>query len=110
MNAPTAPYLKTLVECHKKLMDDGYREDFAMEDESLKCLSTEKKYNANEISIVNFFRFEGQTDPDDSSIMYVLETNDGKKGTLIDAYGAYSDPDISNFITSVESIQKKAAK
>jgi hypothetical protein len=110
MNAPTAPYLKTLVECHKKLMDDGYGEDFIMDEESLKCLSTEKKYTPGEISIVNFFRFEGQSDPDDSSIMYVLETNDGKKGTLIDAYGAYSDPDISKFITAVEGIQKKAAK
>ena len=110
MNAPTTPYLKTLVECHNKLMADGYKEDFAMDEESLKCLSTDKKYNPGEISIVNFFRFEGQNDPDDSSIMYVLETNDGKKGTLIDAYGAYSDPDISTFITSVESIQKKVVK
>jgi len=107
MNAPTAPYLKTLVECHKKMMDDGYKEDFAMEEELLKCLSSEKKYSASDISIVNFFRFEGQNDPDDNSIMYVIETNDGKKGTLIDAYGAYADADISTFITAVENIQKK---
>jgi len=107
MNAPTAPYLKTMVECHKKMMETGYKEDFSMDENQLKCLSTDKKYTAADISIVNFYRFEGQNDPDDNAIMYVIETNDGKKGTLIDAYGAYADADISNFITAVENIQKK---
>ncbi len=110
MNAPTAPYLKSLVDCHKKIMDDGYKEDFAMEDAKLKCISNEKMYGPSEVTIVNFFRFEGQNDPDDSSIMYVIETNDGKKGTLIDSYGAYADPDISEFIREVETIQKKISK
>jgi hypothetical protein len=110
MNAPTAPYLKTLVDCHNKTMEEGYKEDFVMEDDQLKCVSTEKKYDPTEVSIINFFRFEGQNDPDDSSIMYVIETNDGKKGTVIDAYGAYADPDISAFFTAVETIQKKTTK
>ncbi|MCW3093536.1 MAG: hypothetical protein JWP81_4605 [Ferruginibacter sp.] len=110
MNAPTAPYLKTLVECHKKMMDDGYKEDFTIEDGRLKCVSSERSYQATDISIKNFFRFEGQSDPDDNSIMYVIETNDGTKGTLIDAYGAYADADISTFITEVEAIEKKISK
>lgn len=110
MNAPTAPYLKTMVDCHKKMMEEGYKEDFVMEDEQLKCVSTDKRYRPTEITIINFFRFEGQNDPDDSSVMYVIETNDGSKGTVIDAYGAYADPDISAFITEVENIQKKTAK
>jgi hypothetical protein len=110
MNAPTAPYLKTLVDCHKKMMDDGYKEDFVIDDGYLKCVSSEKKYGPKDVMIINFFRFEGQNDPDDSSIMYVIETNDGKKGTVIDAYGAYADPDISGFITEVEVIQKKTSK
>jgi len=110
MNAPTAPYLKSLVECHKKMMDDGYKEDFTIDEGLIKCLSTEKQYKPSEIQIVNFFRFEGHTNPEDSSIMYVIETNDGKKGTVVDAYGAYADPDISSFITEVENIQKKISK
>lgn len=110
MNAPTAPYLKTLVDCHNKMMADGYKEDFITEEGQLKCVSNEKLYRPSDITIVNFYRFEGQNDPDDNSIMYVLETNDGKKGTLIDAYGAYADPDISSFITEVEIIQKKSTK
>ena len=110
MNAPTPPYLKTLVDCHKKMMDDGYKEDFIIDDGLLKCVKSDKKYHPNEVSIINFYRFEGQTDPEDSSIMYVIEATDGTKGTIIDAYGAYADAGVSDFITAVENIQKKTHK
>lgn len=88
-------------------MEDGYKEDFKIEEDGLRCLSCDKLYTPAEITICNFFRFEGLSDPDDNSIMYVIETNDGKKGTLVDAYGAYADPDVSAFIAEVEKIQKK---
>lgn len=107
MNAPTLPYLSTMVDCHKKMMSDGFTEDFTIDDGLLKCVKTEKTYKPEEVTIHNFFRFEGVSDPDDNSIMYVIETTDGTKGTVIDAYGAYSDPDISPFIAEVEKIQKK---
>jgi len=42
--------------------------------------------------IVDYHRFEGTSDPDDTSVIYALETNDGTLGTLVDAYGAYVDP------------------
>ena len=47
------------------------------------------------------------TGPLDNDIMYVITTHDGKKGTIVDAYGAYADPDTSAFMTEVEKIQKK---
>jgi hypothetical protein len=107
MHAPSTPYLKTLVECHTKLLEDGYKEEFTVADNLLKALSTGKQYTPAEVNIINFFRFEGQTDPADSSIMYVLETNDGTKGTLVDAYGPDADGDKTIFIREVENIHKK---
>ena len=107
MNTPTAPYLKTLVECHTKLLSDGYKEEFTISRNILKALSTGKTYTPAEVSIVNFFRFEGQNDPDDQSIMFAIETNDGTKGTLVDAYGPDADADKTLFIKEVENIQKK---
>lgn len=105
--APTPPYLKTLVELHKKLVDDGFKEEFTVSDGLLKALSTSKQYPPAEVSIVNFFRFEGQTDPGDSSIMYALQTKDGTKGTLVDAYGPDADVDKTMFIREVENMAKK---
>ncbi len=107
--APTAPYLKTLTEVHSKLLGDGYKENFNVEDNLLKR-SDGKSYKPEEVGIVNFFRFEGQTDPADSSIMYAIETNDGTKGTLVDAYGPDADADKTLFIMEVEKIEKKTAK
>ena len=107
MIAPTPPYLKTLVECHTKLLADGYKEEFTVTDNLLKALSTGKQYTPAEVKIINFFRFEGQTDPADSSIMYVLETQEGTKGTLVDAYGPDADADKTLFIREIENIEKK---
>ena len=113
MNTPTAPtpaYLKTLVDCLAKMREDGYKDDFTVKDGQLLSFGTGKSFTAEDVKIVNFFRFEGQTDPADDSIMYVIETKDGDKGTLVDGYGPSSDPDISQFIVKVEDMQKKAAK
>lgn len=107
--APTAPYLKTLTEVHNKLLSDGFKENFNVEDNLLKS-SDGKSYKPEEVSIVNFFRFEGQTDPADSSIMYAIETHDGTKGTLVDAYGPDADADKTLFIMEVEKIEKKTEK
>ena len=107
MNAPTPPYLKSLTECLKKMVEEGYTENFTIEDNRLKCVSCDQDYSPKDIHIKNFFRFEGASDPDDNDILYVIETNDGKKGTIVDAYGAYADADTSAFITEVEQIQKK---
>lgn len=108
MHAPTAPYLKTLVEVHAKLLADGYKEEFTVSNNLLTALSTQKQYKPEDVNIVDFFRFEGQTDPGDSSILYVLETTDKTKGTLVDAYGPDGDVDKTLFIKEIENIQKKA--
>jgi hypothetical protein len=106
--APTPAYLKTLVDCENKMRQDGYKENFGVKEDKLCALSTGKTYTPEETTIVNFFRFEGQSDPADNAIMYVIETKDGTKGTLVDGYGPSSEPDTSQFIVKVENIHKKA--
>lgn len=101
--------MKTLAFCLNKVVSEGYSENFKVTEEGLLSLETEKLYHPDEIQIVNFFRFEGASDPSDSAILYVMETIDGAKGTLTDAYGMYADPDIDKFIKEVENITKKNA-
>jgi hypothetical protein len=89
------------------MVNEGYTEDFGISEQGLESLQKHSYYSPNEIEIVNFYRFEGESDPDDNAILYVIETSDGTKGTLIDAYGTYNDARVTRFMQDVEAIQKK---
>lgn len=88
---------------------DGYTESFKVEGKGLRGSSTsdQKYYGPSEVKIHNFYRFEGYSDPNDNAILYLIETADGRKGMLIDSYGAYADNKLSEYIKEVEEIQKK---
>lgn len=103
----TVPDLKTLQACMAKMIETGFTDDFKATDDGLKSLRTDKVYSPNEVKVVNYYRFEGASDPDDMSILYAIETNDGLKGTLVDAYGPYASPEVNQFILEVENINKK---
>ena len=63
-----------------------------------------KYYNPADLKIIRTYRFEGESDPGDSSIIYLIEANDGLVGYSMDAYGAYSDHEddsYDNFIRKV---------
>jgi hypothetical protein len=99
--------MKSLATCLNKLVLDGYTEDFKAAERGLLSLQSEKIYEPSQIHVVNFFRFEGASDPADNTILYVIETNDGTKGTLVDAYGSYADTKVTTFMQEVEDINKK---
>jgi len=105
-NATTSD-MKTLSSCHTKLLQDGFTEDFKASESGLLSLGLEKIYKAEDIVDVNFYRFEGASDPGDNAILYAIETADGTKGTLVDAYGAYHDENIDKFMQEVETLHKK---
>ena len=102
--------MKTLASCHAKLVKDGFTENFKITESGLKNLSNEEVFKPEEVHVVNFFRFEGESDPADNSILYAIETSNGTKGTLNDAYGPYADPNVSKFMKQVEDITKKTDK
>ena len=88
-------------------MGRGYAENFKVNARGLTTADEKVVYAPQDIRITNFYRFEGNSNPDDNSILYLIETDDSKRGTLVDAYGAYADTAITNFIRQVTDIQKK---
>jgi hypothetical protein len=92
-----------------KLEAMGYTDQYRVEKGKLVDLTNNKKYKPADVKAVNFYRFEGISNPDDMSILYAIETSDGRKGTLMDAYGMYSDDDTGAFLNQVE-ISKKVNK
>jgi hypothetical protein len=51
----------------------------------------DKYYQPEDLKIIRTYRFEGESDPADSSVIYLIEANDGLIGYSMDSYGAYSD-------------------
>ncbi len=96
------PYLKDLTQFLSKIVEQGYKENFKATEDGLQSLETSKHYKPEELLIVNFYRFEGISDPDDNSILYVIEATDGAKGTLTDAYGVYSDVLVEKIIKQIK--------
>lgn len=64
-----------------------------------------KIYRADQLEIVKALRFEGESNPSDMEILYIIRAEDGLFGYSLDAYGAYSSHDnevgYDNFIRQI---------
>lgn len=103
----TTEDMKSLSLCLNKLLEEGFTENFKATDKGIQSIESTKVYEPAQIQVVNFYRFEGASDPADNSILYVIQTSDYVKGTLVDAYGMYADSRIDDFMKEVEDIYKK---
>ena len=103
---------RSMVNVERKLSKDGYTEDFRVTEGRLHTMRNEhaKSYGPDEVTIVDFYRFEGESNPDDMSILYALETTDGLRGTISSAYGTYGDSDALEFLKQVEDLGKNLDK
>lgn len=78
----------TLVEALQDLKKRGFSEDFSLQSNCILC--NDVKFAPEDFEVVEVYRFEGMTNPGDSSVLYAIEGRNGMKGVLIDAYGAYA--------------------
>lgn len=86
------PAYDNLVDALKDLKAQGYTTDFNIAFDALECSATGTLLKPADFEIVAHHRFEANTDPDDSSVLYVIQSTDGsRKGVLVSAYGTYSD-------------------
>ncbi len=79
----------------------GYTDEFDFKDDHLFCNSHGIRFNPLELKITEVYRFEGESDPEDSSVVYAIESASGLRGVLVDAYGAYADRKKTAFINSL---------
>ncbi|MBC8111798.1 MAG: hypothetical protein H7Y04_12120 [Verrucomicrobia bacterium] len=96
----------TLTQILQDLQERGYTFDFGKEssDEFLRkvALAHQRRPIATgetsgespqltDLFVREYYRIEGMSDPSESCIVYAIETQDGVKGFLINAYGTYSE-------------------
>ncbi len=81
----------TLTEALEGLRQEGYTQDYNLKPDCLHCQPDNIELRPADFDIVNVYRFEGMTNPSDESVLYAIETRNGHKGVLVDAYGPYSE-------------------
>ena len=95
--------MTTVTSVLEKLRIKKRDKEFRMTPEGFTA-GTGKYYNPEDLKIIKTYRFEGESDPSDSSIIYILEAKDGLVGYSMDAYGVYSDHEddgYDNFIRKI---------
>jgi hypothetical protein len=87
------------------VMDDlarrGFTEHFTPANGRLRGVESARTFVPDDVTIAEYHRFEGVSDPDDMAILYAIETTSGVRGTLADAFGVYSDPRVGAFLDDV---------
>ena len=101
--APLAgqPGYLTLAGAIDALARSGFIEHFGVSGDALRSFDSGRSFSAGQVVIREYHRFEGVSDPDDMSIVYAIEGQGGVRGTLVDAFGVYSDPAVSAFLDGV---------
>ena len=66
----------TLSQAINELRDKGYRYDFNLRADGIECKALNAIYKTEQFFIDKIFRFEGDSNPDDSSILYAIQVGD----------------------------------
>ncbi len=101
------PYLKSLTTCLNRIVRKGYTEDFKVTEQGLQAVQHHKNYHPDQVRVVNYFRFEGNSD---NALLIVIETIDGTKGTLVGANDLHNNSTVNKLIKETNSVNKKIIK
>jgi len=91
----------TLAGVMDELTRRGFTEHFTAVSGGVRGVQSRRVFGADQVTITAYHRFEGVSDPDDMAILYALETSNGVRGTLADAFGVYADPYVGAFVEDV---------
>lgn len=97
--------LKTLSQVLNTLIKRGITKEICMNDQNEMILEKgDKTYQPEDLCIVKSYRFEGDSNPDDNAVLYLLQDKEGELATILDSYGAesnYSGEEFDNFLRKV---------
>lgn len=71
---------------NEELCRKGYTANFSVTEDGLLNDGNGNTFLPAEVELDEFHRFEGTTNPSDTSILYALKTKSGLKGTVVDSY------------------------
>ncbi|MFA9190679.1 hypothetical protein AAGV28_04780 [Flavobacterium sp. FZUC8N2.13] len=79
----------------------GFAANFYFKDNKLINSDTKTEYLPTDIFVVAEHRYEGMSNPSDMSILYIIKTKNGDKGTLLMGYGPTADLELAEFFKKI---------
>lgn len=84
--------MTTLSQVMGKISQRGITREFRMnESGEMKLENSGRNYQPSDLNILKTYRFEGDSNPDDNVVLYIVKDTDGNMGMIIDSYGADSN-------------------
>lgn len=84
--------MTTLSEVLNALVNHGYTFDFNLKSDQLNGIENPIQEHPEQFLIDKYYRFEGESDPEDEAIVYAISSINGEiKGFLVNGYGASSE-------------------
>lgn len=94
----------TLSETINGLIQLGYNHDFNISEDCIVCHQANVTLSPSDFQIDKVYRFEGESNPEDQSILYAISSLKFKvKGVLVNGYGISSDEATSKIIEKLET-------
>lgn len=82
----------TLSQTINGLKKEGYTLDFNIQQECIVCHQSNTILSPDNFEIDKVYRFEGESNPDDESVLYAISSPKyNVKGLLVNGYGISSD-------------------
>ena len=90
--------MTTVVKVLECLHERGWDNELKMVGQSrMYAASINKIYHPEDLLLVKTYRFEGDSNPSDSSVIYVMEDKEGNRSYVFDAYGIYTSHEEKGF-------------
>lgn len=97
---------QTLVEAIQNLRTKGFKNNFSLVRNKMKCENNGQIYSPDEMRITEYHRFGGKSNPSDMSIVFAIACDDGIKGLIVSSFGVYGNLDMISFLNKVKIAKK----
>ncbi|WP_407403852.1 hypothetical protein [Chryseobacterium sp.] len=97
--------MSTLSQVMQTMAKRGITKEYRMNEQGeMKYEGSGNSYQPQDLSIIKSYRFEGDSNPDDNAVLYIITDKQGNIGMMIDSYGAESNYPGENFDNFVREI------
>jgi len=94
-------YAKNEKDYMRRYEEKGFSASFYFAEGKLINSDTKIEYLPEDVHIVAEHRYEGMSNPEDMSILYVLKTDKHEKGTFLLGYGPSADLETAEFFKNI---------